>query len=92
MISPEPGANPSARGGFQPKLPPGTAFTPGRFAVWAGAVGVLWFVLSALSDSGNGDLARAIAGMLAFGALIVLGPGAIQNAQMMFGGSSHGGS
>ena len=77
-------------GGLQAKLPPGTAWSPQRFAVWSGALLVLWFILSALADSGNADIARGIAGLLVFGALVVLGPGAIQNAQMLFGGSSSG--
>jgi len=56
-------------------------FTPGRFVIWVGAVAILWLVLSVLSDSGNADVARAVAGLIVFGMVMALGPGAIGNAR-----------
>lgn len=56
-------------------------FTPGKFAAWLGALAILWLVLSALADSGNADVARATGGLIVFGAVMALGPGAIGNAK-----------
>jgi len=56
-------------------------FTPGRFVAWIGALAILWLILSALADSGNADVARAVGGLIVFGSVLALGPGAIGNAR-----------
>jgi hypothetical protein len=62
-------------------------FTTGRFVLWIGALAILWLILSALADSGNADVARALAALIVFGALLALGPGAIGNAKGLVEGS-----
>lgn len=62
-------------------------FTPGRFVLWLGALGILWLILSALADAGNADVARSLAALIIFGALLALGPGAIGNAKGLVEGS-----
>lgn len=57
-----------------------------NFLVWIGALTALWFILQALADSGNADIARGIAGLITFGAFWKLGPGALDNARKMVAG------
>jgi hypothetical protein len=54
-----------------------------QFIIWIGALVVLWFILSALSEAGYAKEASAIGGLLVFGALMFMGPQAIQNAQAL---------
>lgn len=63
-------------------------FSASRFVLWLGALATLWFILSAIADSGNADIARAIAGLLVFGSVLALGPGAIGNAKGLVEGSA----
>jgi hypothetical protein len=62
-------------------------FSPDRFVLWIGALAILWLILSALADTGNADIARALAALIVFGALLALGPGAIGNAKGLIEGS-----
>jgi hypothetical protein len=52
-----------------------------QFLVWLGALVVLWLMLTALAEAGFQREAYAVAGLLIFGALVVMGPTAIDNAQ-----------
>jgi hypothetical protein len=79
MLSPGQTVDPKSQ--TQPSSSVRVDFTPGRFVLWLGALGILWLILSALADTGNADVARALAALIVFGALLALGPGAIGNAK-----------
>lgn len=75
--------------------PPGTPRTPGEanpnaffdakeFLIWMAALAALWFVLTMLADMGYGQLAHGIAALILGGALIFMGPKALENAQQLF--------
>lgn len=64
--------------GTQPMLPAALK--------WLGALFLLWVILSALTehgDSNSKNIARALAGLILFGALYYLGPQAITNAKQL---------
>jgi hypothetical protein len=54
------------------------------FLVWLGALGVLWLFLTMLADSGNAQVAYALAGLILGGAVLYMGPQALKNAQTLF--------
>jgi hypothetical protein len=75
--------------------PPGTPRTPAeanpnaffdikQFLIWLAAGGVLWLILSMLADSGNERIAYSLAALILGGAVIYMGPKAIENAQTLF--------
>lgn len=89
---PEPAPAPVPAPGIPIPLPPPPAAPSGgvppmpdwgQFLIWIGALTVLWFLLSAASEAGYGQLANSFAGLLVFGAALFMGPTAVTNAQAL---------
>ena len=59
----------------------------GSFGMWALAYGGLWFLLVLLVESGGGDLAAALAILIASGMTVVAAQNIIANFKEVPGGS-----
>lgn len=54
-----------------------------QFLIWIAALGVLWLILSMLAETGNQRAAYSIAAVILVGALMFMGPKAIDNAKKL---------
>jgi hypothetical protein len=78
------GGSSGSGGSTAPDAPASQAFDTGKFLMWIGALAVLWLILTSVKEAGYPQFAYGMAGLILFGALLTLGPKAIENAQQIF--------
>jgi hypothetical protein len=75
--------------------PPGTPRTPAeanpnaffdakQFLIWLAALAALWLFLTMLAEAGYTQFAYALAALVLGGAVLFMGPKALENAQTLF--------